>query len=181
MTQSKVDLIMHPVRMRVLMVIADKQMTTQQIAAALPDVSKASLYRHVSALVEGDILVVVEETQVRGTVERTYALASKMVGHLTSEEVANFSKDDHMRFFTLFATQLMRDFARYLDSRETLDFVADGVGYHTFTLYFSDEEIAEFSQALNSALTPYLEPGPGRKARRFSTVIQPDDINDDEE
>jgi len=45
------DLVLHPVRMRILLAVAHgQQMTPLALAAQLPGVPQATLYRHIKAL-----------------------------------------------------------------------------------------------------------------------------------
>src|SRR5581483_2682823 len=53
MPTTKAMLITHPVRARILTALMGRPLTTQQIAALLPDIPLPSLYRHVRTLVEG--------------------------------------------------------------------------------------------------------------------------------
>ena len=84
------------------------------------------------------------------------------------------SKDDHLRAFTAFTALLLSEFQRYLDSTDTPDAAADGVGYHQRILYMSDSEMMDFGKALYQVLKRYDSPEPGRKRRLFSTVMMPD-------
>jgi hypothetical protein len=54
--------------------LGDRALTTSQLAAELDDVPSGSLYRHVTILTRAGVLHVVAQHQIRGTVERTYAL-----------------------------------------------------------------------------------------------------------
>ena len=49
------ELVLHPLRMGIIMAIAGRQMTTQQLAAVLGDVPQATLYRHINRLSEGGV------------------------------------------------------------------------------------------------------------------------------
>ncbi len=178
---SKADLLLHPVRMRIVMTLADQQMTAQQIARALPDVAQATLYRHIKRLDKGGIIHTVEEHQVRGAVEKVYSLVPNQA-FLKAEDIAGISKDDHMQLFTAFVSSLMSDFAGYLNRNEEIDFVSDGVGFRTVSLYFTDEELQTFATKMNEILRSMKadQPGEGRKRRHFSTIIlpAPDDANE---
>jgi DNA-binding transcriptional ArsR family regulator len=90
MVDSKVDLILHPIRMRIIMALAGERWTARQIAAALPDVAQATLYRHINALAEGGILRIVEERPVRGMVEKVYALADKRALNLSESTITDW-------------------------------------------------------------------------------------------
>lgn len=174
MATSKADLILHPVRLRIILAISGRQMTAQALANALPDVAQATLYRHINALAEGDILSVVEERPVRGTVEKTYALQEGQSSNLTAEDLAGLGPEDHMRYFTVFVATLLSDFATYL-KREHIDPAVDGVGYHTVPLYMNDKEMYALAGGINALIAPLLANGPGddRKRRSFSTVMIP--------
>lgn len=66
----------HPVRYRIIAAItARAQLTASQLHAAIADVAVSSLYRHLARLVAARVLRIVGERRVRGTVERTYAVA----------------------------------------------------------------------------------------------------------
>lgn len=168
------DGLLHPVRMRVLMVLADSPgLTPQQIANLLRDIPQASLYRHISRLAQAGILQVVAERPVRGTVEKVYALNTAAT-HLDAEAVAGLSKEDHLRYFTAFTVALIDQFSRYLQSSEQPDMARDGAGYTQVALFMSDAELLDFSRALNQALLPFAIPAEGRKKRILSTIFLPE-------
>ena len=173
---ARQNIILHPVRLRILMTVAGREMTVQAIASQLPDVAQATLYRHVNTLAEAGILQVVAENPVRGTVEKVYALSDPSAAHLGPDDLVAASKDDHLRFFSAFVGMLTAHFARYLEASDAVDFVADGVGYQTIPLYLSDAELQELTQKLNAVIGAYLEnaASPERQRRLFSTVIMPD-------
>ncbi|MNK67796.1 hypothetical protein D3C87_871410 [compost metagenome] len=172
--ESAADLILHPVRMRVIQLLGTgRQSTAQQLAEALPDIPPATLYRHLSKLLQGGILEVVSQRQVRGTQEKTYSL-KKQAAILGPEEFAKASREDHMRYFASFLATLMGDYGRYLQ-REPLDPLADGVGYRTAPLNLSDAEFQQMVQALQEAIRPFVgfPESPDRTTRLFSTVLIP--------
>lgn len=172
--ESAADLILHPVRMRVIQLLGSgKHATAQQLAEALPDVPPATLYRHLSKLLQGGILEVVSQRQVRGTQEKTYGLKAQ-AAVLGPEEFAKASREDHMRYFASFLASLLGEYGRYLQ-REHLDLVADGVGYRTIPFHLSDAEFHQMIQALQEALAPFrdLPDSPERKLRHFSTIFIP--------
>lgn len=189
-TKDLLDLVMHPVRMRIVMLLAGSAgMTPQQITERVRDVPLATLYRHINRLVKGRLLVVVEERPVRGTLEKVYALDTASGPQIASEQEAldafnRLDKQDHLRYFTSFLLSLLDDYSYYLSRRERgpLDAVADGVGYHKLPLFLSDEEFSTFGAALNQAIAPFLglPDAPGRRKRLFTTVMMPSDAPDGE-
>lgn len=83
---SIADIVLHPVRLRIVQQLGGRQLTTAALREELPDITQATLYRHVAALIAAQIVTVVDERRVRGTIERTLALGERMahVGRTTS-------------------------------------------------------------------------------------------------
>ena len=173
MNPTVAEVILHPVRMQIIQAVIGRSMTAGQLGEALPDVAQATLYRHLNKLSNAGLLTVVEERPVRGTVEKVYALLYNAAS-LTSADVAQASKEDHMRYFGVFVASLLGEFRRYLQ-QETIDLEADGVGYRLVALYLSDEEFRHLVAARNSALLPALanQPSPGRRRRLLATIFMP--------
>jgi DNA-binding transcriptional ArsR family regulator len=174
MENKVVDLILHPVRMRILMALAGKQLTSQQLNDRLPDVPQATLYRHIKNLADAKVILVVEENPVRGAVEKVYALDQSM-SQVSDQELKELDKEKHMRLFVAFIASLLSEYSVYLDNREDVDLVADGVGFRSVRLYLSQDELKQMSLALNQAVLPYLpkKPNPQRRARILSTILMP--------
>lgn len=170
------ELVLHPLRMRIIMAIAGRQMTTQQLAAVLGDVPQATLYRHINRLSEGGVLSVVTQRRVRGAVEKVYALGPSG-GIVPPDEMVELDKEQHMRYFMTLAATLLEDFTSYLERTTEVDPITDGVGYHKVPLELSDQELVEMAQAVNQALAPFRgnNPNPQRRHRLFATVLIPAD------
>nr|WP_275404050.1 helix-turn-helix domain-containing protein [Pseudonocardia acidicola] len=165
---------MHPVRLRIVQAfLGDRLLTTSDLREQLPDVPVATLYRHVAALVAGDVLQVVSERRVRGSVERTYRLPVG-AGSVGPEEAATLSVEEHRQGFFAFVAGLLADFDRYLE-RGDVDLGRDLVGYRQAALYLSDDELRELITELGAVLAPRLanKPAGGRVRRIFSTVLMP--------
>jgi Helix-turn-helix domain len=171
---KRADLILHPVRLRIILAFArGRRLTPQHVAAVLPDVPQATLYRQIERLYRGGALAVASERRVRGAVERTYVLAEGGAS-LSPEDLARSSRDDHLGYFTAFAAGLIAQFEQYLE-RSEIDLLKDGVGYRQVVLNLTDEELSEMAGALNVALGRFLayDPKPGRKRRMLATVLVP--------
>lgn len=176
MATSRADLILHPVRMRLIVALARRQLTARQLSAMLPDVPQATLYHHLGVLTRARLLRVISERQVRGAVEKVYAIADDSAT-VSPADLANASREDHLHYFTIFVSALLGDFARYLQQAAPIDLVADGVGYREMPFYLSDEEFAQAAAALNQALLPFLSlpPAPHRRRHLLATITFPDD------
>lgn len=73
---DQVRLLSDPLKLQLLQAFAEGDKTTKQVATEL-DESVTKLYRHVDALHDAGLLEVVQETQKRGTVERTFRAVAK--------------------------------------------------------------------------------------------------------
>ncbi|NNJ11357.1 helix-turn-helix domain-containing protein [Chloroflexales bacterium ZM16-3] len=51
MSTSPADLLLHPIRLRIIVALTVQQLTVQQLAGVLPDVPQATLYRQIHKLV----------------------------------------------------------------------------------------------------------------------------------
>jgi DNA-binding transcriptional ArsR family regulator len=173
--ENLVDLVLHPMRMRIVMALAGREMTAQQLAETLGDVPPATLYRHLNRLHEAGVLTVAAERRVRGTLEKVYTL-SRQGGFMDPQEFAALSREDHLRYFTTFVASLLDDFSRYVKNPEPINVLSDGVGYQKFPLELSDDEFAAVATGINAALIPYLnnKSAPGRKRRIFATIVMPE-------
>jgi DNA-binding transcriptional ArsR family regulator len=170
------DLILHPIRIRIVQAAMDGEpITTSDLCASMPDVSKATMYRHVALLVEGGLLTMVGEKRVRGAVERSYRLEHARAV-LTAAEVAAMSTDDHRRGFAAAITSLLAEFEVYLDQGGA-DPLADAVSYRQFVLWLSQAEKAELIAEVLAAIQSRSAagPAPGRRRHLLSTILFPAD------
>jgi DNA-binding transcriptional ArsR family regulator len=176
---SKVDLIVHPIRIRILMALAGRRMTPLEIAATMPDVPQTSLYRHINALAEGGILTIVAENPIRGTVERVYEL-KEGAGHLTEADVATLSKDDHLRYFIVFLSSILQDFSSYLEKQESTVPLGREVLYSKLPLHLSDTERTDLLIQFDALLQPYRNNEADGERRRYilASVVIPEEIKD---
>ncbi|TNC20086.1 helix-turn-helix domain-containing protein [Amycolatopsis alkalitolerans] len=168
------ELLAHPVRLRIVHAMrGGRTLTTAQLCARLPDVSKAMVYRHVDLLAGGGILEVAEERRVRGAVERHYRLRQEKA-IVDEDMVKSLSLDDHRRAFATAVATLIAEFNAYLD-REQADPVADLAGYRQHAVWLSDEELHALIQDMRAAIAPKLanEPAPGRTRYLLSPILFP--------
>jgi len=168
------ELLLHPVRLRIVQAAMDgAPVTTAQLCARLPDVSKATMYRQVALLAEGGLLAMTNEERVRGAVERSYRLQSAR-SVMDPDSIAAMSTDDHRRGFAAAVASLLAEFELYLD-RDGADPLTDGVSYRQFVLWLSPAEKAEFIDTVVAALRSLMAhgPAPGRSRHLLSTILFP--------
>ena len=168
------ELLAHPVRLRIVHAMrGGRLLTTAQLCARLPDVSKATVYRHVDLLAAAGILEVAEEQRVRGAVERRYRLRQERAA-IDAEAVESLTPDDHRRAFAAAMAALLAEFSAYLD-RDDADPAADLVGYRQHAIWLSRDELVALISELRAAIAPRLanQATPDRARYLLSPILFP--------
>jgi DNA-binding transcriptional ArsR family regulator len=171
---ASADLLLHPVRLRIVKAfLGDRALTIKVLAAELPDVPPGSIYRHVARLTDAGVLHVVAERRVRATTERTYALRL-LAAQLQPDEIAAMSLDDHVNAFLSYVAGLLGDFDRYIAAGPA-DPGKDGAGYRVAAMWLTDAELTDYLRELAAISQPRLAnaPGSGRRRRMLYTVLLP--------
>lgn len=169
------NLLLHPVRARILQtLLGADELTTAQLRARLPDVSAATMYRHVATLAQAGILEVVSERRIRGTIERSYRIRQEEVV-VDDDARTSMTKDDHRQAFTVFTGAMMGDFDRYL-SRDDADPPREGVLYRQGAVWLTDDEFTELVEEIEAAVARRTRttPGDGRTRHILNLVLVPD-------
>ncbi len=173
MPSRKIELFLHPIRLRILQTLVAEQLTTQEIADRLPDVPKSSIYRHLKTLLDAGMVGVADTRPVKGVEEKVYRLAQ--APYIDAQEAARLTADDYMRYFTTFMVTLLHDFSNYVTPTAHPDLQADTAGFTEAVFYATDEEFKQAILALNKAIVPlvYNGPGDGRRKRKLATITHP--------
>ncbi|GAA0578360.1 helix-turn-helix domain-containing protein [Paractinoplanes ferrugineus] len=169
------ELLLHPVRLRIVHALSGtgRTVTTAQLCARLPDVSQATVYRHVGLLADAGIIEVAGEQRMRGFVERSYRLVrSRAV--VDAATAASATVDDHRRAFATATAVLLAEFGAYL-AADGADPARDMVGYRQHAIWLTDEERDRLIAGLREAILPVLanEPADGRAPYLLSPILFP--------
>lgn len=169
---SIADVIMHPVRLRILQQLSGRSLTTAQLRDALPDVKQATLYRHVSALLDAGMVAVIRERRVRGAVERTLGLGEQMA-HVDEEGLRAMSDAQLRSAFLAFVTEVTADFDRVLEQDD--EDLRGLLGFGRRPIYVDTDDLAAIQEGFAQLLAPYLEDrGDGKQRLSFGTVVLPE-------
>lgn len=174
---KKVELILHPVRFRILQTIDGDTLTTQQISDQLADIPKSSIYRQLKILLDGDMLTVANTKVVNGIQEKAYQLAQKP--YLNAGDMANLSAEEHIHFFTIYIMSVLREFADYTQRSEvekgSIDMLSDRVGYTEVTVNATHAEVDVMQSEINAAVLKLIknEPGNGRFPHKLAIITHP--------
>lgn len=152
--------------MQVMMV--KKEATSAEIGEELPDIPRASLYRHIKVLLDAEIIVVVKEEAKRGSIEKTYAIAPQKPYEDTNEEYNSLIQSALMG--------LQGEFHRYFHG-ENPDPQRDLLTLGSASLLMSDEEMMEFLTSYGQLIQKYLQNKPlgSRKVRKVTLVVSPNE------
>jgi DNA-binding transcriptional ArsR family regulator len=175
MNKTRANLILHPVRLRIVTELARQQLTPQQLAQLLPSVPQATLYRHISILLEAGILEVVAEQPVNGAIERTYTLTPG-AGQFNAEELSKLSADEYLHYFTLFTTSLIDSFAEYIQASDIQHIKEEGMAFQRTIVHLSTEEREQFQTEVTALIGKImsLTPAPDRKRYTLASIVIPD-------
>jgi len=178
MNSQRPDVLLHPIRLRIVLAVAADEVTTSDIASRLDDVPQATLYRQVRVLVTAGMLEVVSERRVRGGFEKTYRVNAASAG-IRPAEAATMSPEEHLRVFTVFSGSLIQDYARYL----TMPGAAphkDGVSLGQYSLVQSMEEFEAMMTEIAEVVKKYgeFDAAPDRRQRLLSLVAIPRAVDD---
>lgn len=146
------DVVLHPVRLRIIQQFGGRQLTTAELRDALQDVTQATLYRHVATLVDANILTVVRERRVRGAIERTLALGERMA-HVDRSELRAMDDAQLRSAFLAFLGEVGAGFDRFLAHPDSA--LRDFLGFGQSPLYVADGDLATIQSGLTDLLAPY--------------------------
>jgi DNA-binding transcriptional ArsR family regulator len=174
MNKTKEDLLLHPLRLRIILAVAKREVTAQQLAAEMPDIPQATLYRNINTLVAAGILTVVRERRVHNTTEKTYALPGKNL-MLTVEDLKNAQPEDYIRLVAQYFGLLLSYFARYVQKGD-VDIVRDNALFQMASVYLSQKEALELGEGVKALFAPYLRnpPSPERQRSIIGLISLPD-------
>lgn len=147
--------------------------TTSDLCARLPDVSRATVYRHVGLMVEGGLLEVAGEERVHGAVERHYRLY-RARAVIDRDAAASMSLGEHRHGFAAAVAALVAEFNTYLD-RDSADPTADSVGYRQVALWLDQDELAQLIREVSSIILSESDnkPTPDRSLYLLSPILFP--------
>ncbi|AEV28106.1 hypothetical protein SpiGrapes_0243 [Sphaerochaeta pleomorpha str. Grapes] len=161
------EVMLHPVRMRIVQEIAmQKTITTTQLSQVISDVPRTTLYRHINLLIDYNIVTIVSERKIRGSIERTLSLNLAKIQKLNTLENASqnalaFLLEKYGRFHTYFSGGQPNP-------------GKDRIFLNNTVLMLNDNEFDQFLSEMQKLLVNYsFKAGPGRKARDISLISSP--------
>ncbi len=103
MTDRLMECITNPVKCKLLLEIHSQgKATAKQLADIYTDIPQATLYRHLKKMLSDGILQVVEETQVRGTVEKNLFVGTQPQQRYRNNRREKFRRTLYAVFHAIF-------------------------------------------------------------------------------
>lgn len=174
MTDKLMDCITNAVKCRLLLEIYSQgKVTAKHLSDTYNDIPPATLYRHLKKMLSDGILKVVEETPIRGTVEKTYALASNINDNMETMLEKN-SGELYMQYFMQYIMGFAKQFHQYCKS-PNINIKEDMTGFSLSPLYLSDEELTDLVTNISQIIGAVKNnaPKPNRKLRTIGVIISP--------
>lgn len=173
MEKDILKIMMHPIRIKIIQDLSIKKTaTTKELHLSCGDCAQATLYRHIKALVEHDVIKVVSSHQINGIIEKVYGLADDLSSRILKDP-NDMTKDDYINLFTQFVLSLLTDFSTYFEQEDAIKQAIYSIGFSTSSMLLTDEEVIELSKDLSEVLIKRLnhKAAKGRKMRKLSTIM----------
>lgn len=173
MATDRARLLLHPVRMRVLVALGTRDLTTKQIQSLMPDVPQASLYRAIAKLAQAGVISVVKTDQRTGS-ERTYHVSPQQTT-VSRADLASSSPDEILATTQTFGDLLAATMARHLAS--TGEAWADSpFTMRQESLWLTQEEREAFGRELVDVIDKYvdLKQREGTRLYSLQAAVLPD-------
>ncbi len=143
---KRFDLLNHPVRLRIAQLLYGRQLSTTQIYEILGNVPKPSLYRHLSRLLEGGVIEVVETHLVKGIEERIYTTVKSELNVTQEDREKGVDPNDFADFIRVYGTLAADEMANVVAAESPLNF--QNLAFRDYEFAASDEEFAELCATL---------------------------------
>lgn len=163
------EILMNSVRQRILQCfLVNDKVTVKEIKKFLPDISSASLYRHIKLLSDNSVITVVGENRIRGTVESIYSLNK---GALEIDD----TNDANCAVVQSALLGICASFAKYFASGNAAP-KKDMLMLSMCTLTLTDDEFKDFLTEINEIALKYMNVKvcKGSKTRRVTLISSPD-------
>ncbi|MCL2568087.1 MAG: helix-turn-helix domain-containing protein [Oscillospiraceae bacterium] len=180
MSSDIYDVLLNPTRVRIIQTLSlntQETITANEICAFLSDVPRTTLYRHINVLIEANILHIVAERKIRGSVERTLSLNIAELEKLSEAEdvpavAFRFLMLTYAKFETYFKDKPNK-------SRASMP---DTIFLRNTILMLNDKEFQSFLADLRDVFEAYTFEGPteDRKPRDISFICAPPEQKEDD-
>lgn len=174
MDKKIMDVLTNPVKCKLFLEIQKcGETTAKHLSETFSDIPPATLYRYLKRMTNDEVLKIVNQTQVRGALEKTYAIDLDMTKDL-KEMIDSNSGEAYMHTFMQYIigfAELFQDYCK----RDDIDLVKDQSGFSVFPLYLTDDELEMLIGNIQNIIKSYGNnaPAAGRKLHSLGVIISP--------
>ena len=161
------DIMLNSTRMRIVQTLVSREnMTANEICQVINDVPRTTLYRHINILIEANILTIVAERKIRGSMERTLALnINELSATPNLENIPKQAFGFLMRIYAKFEHYFCKDDSVPANNK---------IFFNNTVMMMDDCEFDQFLSELQRLLVKYhYEVADGRKPRDISIISAP--------
>ena len=155
--QSKVEILMHPVRMKICLALLNNKengLTPLEMVKVIKDVPQATLYRHIQVMADANIIYVLKEEKVKSVTEKYYAI-NETEARLDKSQWESISKEEKLNFFSSFQLLMLSRFQSYLEGVEDQTTPKEESVFSVIEMNLDENQYKEFLDELNQLITKY--------------------------
>ena len=174
MNKIILEIVKNPVKCKLLLEFLNCDQTpAKHLSETFSDIPPATLYRYLKKMTTDGVLKIVHQTQVRGAMEKTYALAIDLKKEM-NDMLDNNSGEAYMQAFIQYMLGFAEQFQTYC-KKEKIDISKDKSGFSLVPLYLSDEELDSFMKSYSQITEKYRNntPTENRKLHSIGLIIAP--------
>ena len=174
MKDGLMECLINPIKCRIILQVQElTEATAKQLAAKLPDIPQATLYRYLNRLLKDGALEIVRENQVRGVAEKVYAITESLIldaGEVLTERSGKL----YMQMFMQYMMGFLKEFQEYTD-RGDIDILHDGTGFSVVPVYATLKELEDAMTEIGGILKKLHSnpPSSERSLHSIGTIITP--------
>jgi len=147
--------------------------TAKQLAETYPDVAQTTLYRYLKRMTNDRLIKVVQENNIRGTIEKTYSVAVDF-GENMESIFSNNDGEAYMLLFTQYISGFISAFQSY-SKRKDIDLQKDMAAFTTAPIFATDDELIAAMTQIGEVITGLFKnkPSKERKPRNLGLIVTP--------
>ena len=178
MDKRIMDVLTNPIKCKLFLEIQKcGETTAKHLSETFSNIPPATLYRYLKRMTSDKVLKIVNQTQVRGALEKTYAIDIDMTKDF-KEMLDSNSGEAYMQTFMQYIigfAELFQDYCK----RDDIDIVKDKSGFSLSPLYLTDDELEMLIGTIQNVIKPYGNntPTAGRKLHSIGVIISPPKMN----
>jgi len=174
MSDNFIEHLTNPTRSKIFFEIqSNPQITTKALLKKLPDIAQPTLYRHIKAMLDGRLIKVTGEKQIRGAIEKSYSINIDFDQNIERIVTENDGKA-YLQMFTQYIMGIIGEFKMYSETKN-INIINDGSTFTTAPFYATTEELHEALMQIGDIVQSLVsnEPTMERSLRNFCTITTP--------